>query len=340
MWARLRSALAPIFALTYTTGCAHSPTEPTEPITWRPPLENGRDLTTKLYQHELDALWARFAPPLRDLFGSVRGLASFRAQIDADAGQELRVLSENVTPWIGSDLYARTAEFQRMSRVIVQWSLEPSGLANALLIEPLQEPAVTKFADYHTRATLRLPFSGDWFVFWGGRDVVDNVHAVASDQRFASDFVVLQNGKNFTGDGSRNEQYHCFGQPVLAPASGTVVAAEDSITDNRPGKMNASRPLGNHVIIDHSDGEFSFLAHLQKGSLSVSSGDAVHTGSLLGRCGNSGNSSEPHVHYHLQNTKHFANGEGLPAQFTNYMADGILVERGEPRRGQRVTSKP
>ena len=263
---------------------------------------------------------------------------SVGVEID-DAGVEVRVVGEKVTPWIDSELYTRTAEFIRMSGVVVQWSMS-EGLATGLLIVPAEQAADTRFADYLTRTTLRLPFSGEWFVFWGGRDVVHNAHAVVSDQRFASDYIVLRHGTNHAGDSTRNDQYYSFGQPVLAPGAGTVVATADGIADNRPGVMNARKPVGNHVIIDHSNGEFSFIAHLKNGSVAVVPGATVQAGDLLGRCGNSGNSSEPHVHYHLQNTPHFADGEGLPAQFTAYTADGILVQSGEPQQGQRVFPQP
>lgn len=68
-------------------------------------------------------------------------------------------------------------------------------------------------------------------------------------------------------------------------------------------------------------------------------GDKVKRGDLVGRCGNSGNSSEPHLHYHLQNGPHFGQAEGLPAQFRNYVADGKKIERGELVKGQHISSK-
>ena len=113
-------------------------------------------------------------------------------------------------------------------------------------------------------------------------------------------------------------------------------AAEDEIEDNAPGVMNPRRPLGNHVILDHRNGEFSVLAHLHQGSLTVKTGDRVKAGQVLGTCGNSGNSSEPHLHYHLQNSPEFKTGAGLPAQFVDYSADGQSVDRGEPTRGQFI----
>ena len=99
--------------------------------------------------------------------------------------------------------------------------------------------------------------------------------------------------------------------------------------------MDRANPVGNHVVIDHG-GEFSFLAHLRQGSVSVKAGDRVSAGQPLGRCGNSGNTTMPHLHYHLQTTAVFAQGAGLPAQFNDYRADGQRVARGEPQRGEHL----
>jgi hypothetical protein len=163
--------------------------------------------------------------------------------------------------------------------------------------------------------------------------------AQIAEQRFAYDFVIVKNETTHEGDGTKNEEYYCFGKEILAPASGKVVEAVDTVADNSPGTMNAQEPVGNHVILDHGNGEFSFLAHLKYGSVAVKQGDTVETGQLLGLWGNSGHSSESHLHYHLQTTAIFQQGEGLPTQFQSYMADGAFVKRGEPTRGQQIQSK-
>jgi len=123
---------------------------------------------------------------------------------------------------------------------------------------------------------------------------------------------------------------------VLAPGAGTVVEAKDGIPDNIVNFPNASPPEGNHVIIDHGNGEYSVLAHFKLGSLTVKTGDKVAPGEKVGECGNSGNSAMPHLHVHLQNTPVIFKGEGLPMQFQNYTADKKFVNSGEPERGQIV----
>ncbi|HEY6571782.1 MAG TPA: M23 family metallopeptidase, partial [Candidatus Eisenbacteria bacterium] len=132
------------------------------------------------------------------------------------------------------------------------------------------------------------------------------------------------------------EQYYCWRAPVLAPAAGTVVAAVDTFPDNPMGTTDRANPAGNHVAIDHGGGEYSFLAHFKRGSLVVKPGDKLLAGQLLGLAGNSGNTSEPHLHYHLQDGSAFPDVESMPAEFRDFIADGLPVARGEPVKGQRV----
>ena len=65
----------------------------------------------------------------------------------------------------------------------------------------------------------------------------------------------------------------------------------------------------------------------------------MKSGDLLGLVGNSGNSTEPHLHYHLQNTPIWWEGEGLPVWLNNYISNGVYVEYGEPVRGEIIKSK-
>ena len=199
-------------------------------------------------------------------------------------------------------------------------------------------PAPSAYLGYQTKAALRLPFGAPadarWYVAWGGRSVQENYHAAAPDQRFAYDFVLSRNGAVRAGRSAGNDDFYCFGTPVLAPAAGTVVRAVNSVSDNAPGAVNAAAPPGNYVVIDHGAGEFSLIAHFQRGTVRPQPGTRVAVGDTLGACGNSGRSSLPHVHYHLQTGSDYREGVGLPALFRGYVADGLAVARGEPVRGQ------
>jgi murein DD-endopeptidase MepM/ murein hydrolase activator NlpD len=123
---------------------------------------------------------------------------------------------------------------------------------------------------------------------------------------------------------------------VRAPADGVVVEAVDGIRDNRPQVEveNRNAPAGNHVLLDLGNGEYALLAHLRRGSVRVREGRRVRAGDLLGRCGNSGNSSEPHLHFHLQDGPRLFAARGLPVVFRGYVADGRRIARGTPVQGQ------
>lgn len=163
---------------------------------------------------------------------------------------------------------------------------------------------------------LSLPFKRQWLVFWGGDTGELNQHHDVPNQRFAFDFTgVNKDGKTHKGEGKENEDYSAFGREILAPADGTVTDVITGVRDNIPGSMNPYSALGNAVFIQHREHEVSVLAHLKFGSILVKVGDKVREGQNIGLCGNSGNSSEPHLHYHLQNTPVIQDGTGIKCYF-------------------------
>ncbi|MGB3306700.1 MAG: M23 family metallopeptidase [Thermomicrobiales bacterium] len=97
-------------------------------------------------------------------------------------------------------------------------------------------------------------------------------------------------------------------------------------------------PAGNHVVLQTADGEFVFLAHMQKGSVRVSEGDTVRSGDLLGLVGNSGNTSKPHLHIHVQDTAdfHATNAVGLPLAFGDIDVNGTAVAHAAPVQGDFI----
>lgn len=303
-------------------------------------LELGRSCFERFYAGEVAETWDRCDEKMQQALGSLETFETFHAQAFAQLGDEVEVLDESVELQGTARVYRRKSHFEKYSGVIeVVCSFGAEDRISGFLIRPQAQEAPSEYLDYQTKTALRLPFEGEWFVFWGGRKLEQNYHAATVDQRFAYDLMIMKDGASHTGDGKENEDYHCFDLPILAPGAGTVVVAIDGIEDNVPGEMNAKQIAGNHVVLDHGNGEFSFLAHFKKGSLGVKVGDKVAAGALLGRCGNSGNSSEPHLHYHVQTTAELRKGAGLPVQFRNYLADGQPVERGEPVKGQRIASR-
>lgn len=200
------------------------------------------------------------------------------------------------------------------------------------------------YLNYQTKTDLELPFEEEWYVSVGGRTHLEGGHHFithGSGQRYAYDISKVVNGSFYSGDGGENEDTYTFGARLNAPGAGKIIALENNIEDNsRPGVINAnidnSNLGGNYIMIDHLNGEYSFMAHFKKGSIIVSVGDMVVKGQEIGQAGNSGNSTGPHLHYHLQNTPNYLDGIGLPAQFTNYFEDDVSIEKGEPVKGQLV----
>ena len=301
----------------------------------------GAELTAAFYSRRLDTVWERLDAGMRDLFKSKDGLAAFREQVGTQLGAEQAVLDESVSTQPNASVYKRRARFEKFSgAVLVQWTFAGDGKVAAFMVAPDQNapkpPAPSEHLDYRTKTALRLPFGEEFVVAWGGRTVEQNYHASNANQRFAYDLLIVRDNATHAGDGRRNEDYFCFDKRIVAPAAGKVIDAVGDIEDNIPGEMNKNQVAGNRVIIDHGNGEFSLLAHFRKDSLRVKRGERVKAGEHLGDCGNSGHSSEPHLHYQLQDGPEFGSSAGLPAQFVNYVADGAPVARGEPAKGQRI----
>jgi hypothetical protein len=150
-----------------------------------------------------------------------------------------------------------------------------------------------------------------------------NGHAYIS-QRFAIDWVQLYpDGKTFRGDSKDNRNYRAYGTEIHAVADGVVTDTKDGIQQNVPNEKPAV-PItletigGNNVIMQIGDGLFAFYAHMQPGSLRVKVGEKVRRGDVLGLLGNSGNSSEPHLHFHICNASFELACEGLPYAFASY----------------------
>jgi len=310
-------------------------------------LTSGRHYTALFLAGKIDSLWARFAPPMKAAMkNDVATLRAFHAQVVGQLGAEKELVSEDMRPAGQYDLYIRTVRMQKVpgERFVVRWAVAKDGSIGGFEIRAAPDAAPSPHMAYQTKTALQLPFDGDWYVVWGGRTVDQNHHAVDAEQRFALDMLVKREGASFKGEGKELGDYYCFDQPILAPGAGTIVKTVDGMPDNPIGTTDARNPAGNHVVIDHGNGEFSILGHLKYASLVVEMGDTVKAGDRIASCGNSGNTSEPHLHYQLQDqAAMFAGAKGLPAQFAGYTADGKPVTRGEPLRGQtirRATAAP
>ena len=210
-----------------------------------------------------------------------------------------------------------------------------AGLITVIVTLPVYDPYPSSHDERPSAVAFRLPLDGPVTVAWGGPTSGVNYHVFLPDQRWAYDLLVTREGRTFRTDGATLDDYHAYDLPVYAPAAGVVFAAEDGAADVAIGARRwGLAGLGNHVGIEVAAGEYLFIGHLRPGSVAVAGGDRVVAGQLLGRVGNSGNSSEPHVHLHLQDSTRPYFGEGIPFHFHGYRQAGRLVERGMPHGGR------
>lgn len=202
------------------------------------------------------------------------------------------------------------------------------GRIHGLLLRP-SDPRATD--EKYTRHAYRMPFEGEWTVAWGGSNTMLNYHYEYPTQRYAYDLFIVRDGASLEGDPKENASYFAFGEPVVAPLGGKVVKVVDGHPDNVPfEKPLTEEAAGNHVIIDHGNGEYSVLAHFKKDSILVKEGDTVKQGDRLGLCGNSGNSSDAHIHFQVSDRPSLEEGSSIRIRFE----DGSDPVRGDQVRGQ------
>ncbi|MFD2368088.1 M23 family metallopeptidase [Pseudoduganella sp. GCM10020061] len=193
---------------------------------------------------------------------------------------------------------------------------------------------------YTPKAKLALPVQGQVLVhdghdFYGHHRRLPLLDPMAQAlkwkrnfMRYSYDFVVTdEQGRMYKGDGSRNEDWYGWGKPVTAPAAGKVLRTVSNLPDNGKGKRppfsreqfiaDPSLMWGNHIEIDHGNGEISLLAHLQNGSVTVKAGDMVRAGQRVGAMGFSGDAFLVHLHYDLKNGPGF-DADGLPSPFNDF----------------------
>jgi len=192
--------------------------------------------------------------------------------------------------------------------------------------------------EYINKTDLILPFHGELIVSNGGRTPDTNNHNRPAsygpqNQLFAYDFRADNTGKE-----KRLEDYPVFGMEVIAPGAGVVVQVVDGSFDCEPGQFDRSVGIGNAVILEHENGEYSLICHFKHDSIEVKVGERVAQGQRLGLCGNTGNSSQPHIHFNLQDDTASYKANALPAQFKKIMVDGELKENYEPVRFQKVAN--
>jgi hypothetical protein len=164
-------------------------------------------------------------------------------------------------------------------------------------------------------------------------------------QRYAIDWIQLgDDGNSFSGDKHKNSSYHAWDQTVHAVMDGKIVEVKDGIAENVPnsGKlaiaMTSDTIAGNHVIEDLGDGRYAAYAHLRPGTLKVKVGDTVHAGDVIGHLGNTGNSSEPHLHFQVCDAPSFFESEGIPFAIDKFTREDFKIDNAKGRAALVVKS--
>lgn len=174
---------------------------------------------------------------------------------------------------------------------------------------------------YIPKVKYSLPFHEAWVAVNGGVTKEFSHSWEVNSQRYAYDFIILDNaGKSCHCDTVTLSNYYCYGKEILAPADGVVVDVRKDCRDSKIMGGGKTDPLvkdirGNYIVIQHSENEYSCLAHLMPGSITVDVGEQVKRKQQIALCGNSGNTSEPHLHFQIQNGKSFFFSAGLPIHF-------------------------
>lgn len=219
----------------------------------------------------------------------------------------------------------------------VNISIDDDAKINGLFVRPFTDEILPKLE--RNISTLTLPFKGEWTVVWGGDTKELNYHVESVAQKNAFDIVIKdENGKSYKTNGEANKDYYAFGKELHAPCAGEIVLIVDGVKDNKPGILNPFYVPGNTVIIKTANNEYLFFAHFKQHSISVSLGQNVKQGQLLGLCGNSGNSFEPHLHFHIQNVEDLNVAAGIKCYFDGLFVNGQLKSNYSPVKGDKINS--
>jgi murein DD-endopeptidase MepM/ murein hydrolase activator NlpD len=282
---------------------------------------------------DYEGVFTMFAKEMKDFMPHDKALA-FLNGLHTEAGNiKERIFMKY--PQANVALYKTTFE-----RVVVALfiSVDANSKINGLMVKPYVTEKLPELK--RNISKLILPFNEEWTVFWGGDTKEQNYHVAYKSQKNAFDMIITNAaGKSHKNDGKNNEDYYAFGKDLIAPASGEVVLVVDGVKDNKPGVTNPNYVPGNTVIIKTSNNEYLFFAHFKQHSIKVKQGQKIQQGDLLGLCGNSGNTTEPHLHFHIQNVEDMNIATGAKAYFEEILVNGELIKEHSPVKFEKVKNK-
>lgn len=173
---------------------------------------------------------------------------------------------------------------------------------------------------------LFLPFNGRWMLWQG----FEGSYTHRGSWKYALDFVAVdEEGRTFSGSGSSLEDYYSYRKPVFSPVNGRIVDLVDGVPDNHVGEVNTEDNWGNYVVIEAKEGFYVVLAHFSPETFKVDKGQWIAKGALLGLCGNSGYSPEPHIHMHVQLSPEIGKPT-VPFVVESYVENEDFVDVGVP----------
>ena len=220
----------------------------------------------------------------------------------------------------------------------VNISVDNNSKINGLFVQPFKENNLPKLIRNATK--LILPFKEEWTVTWGGDTKELNYHVESEAQKNAFDLLITnEKGNSYRTTGKTNEDYYAFGKELIAPCDGEVVLVVDGVKDNVPGKLNPIYVPGNTVILKTQNNEYLFFAHFKQHSIAVKQGQKIKQGQLLGLCGNSGNSSEAHLHFHVQNVEDMNAATGVKCYFEKIQVNRQVKSDYSPIQKDKIQNE-
>ena len=220
----------------------------------------------------------------------------------------------------GAHVY-RTSFDKAVSNLMISLSGQNNKI-NGFYIAPARPVGIPVLERNTTR--MILPFNEEVFVYWGGTTLEQNYHVAEISQQYAYDILMVSDGSSYEGDPKDNNSYFVFGKEIIAPCDARVVLVIDGVPDNEPGITNPDQLTGNTLVLQTPLNEYILMAHLQEGSIVVEEGQEVVQGEVLARCGNSGNTTEPHLHLSLQNTIDMEEATGAKLYFDRLRVNGEI----------------
>jgi murein DD-endopeptidase MepM/ murein hydrolase activator NlpD len=204
--------------------------------------------------------------------------------------------------------------------------------------EPADVTATLPVTSDFAKTDWLFPLRGVSYVGWGAS--LHTSHRWVLPEAYALDIARIgSSGLTYRGDGARFSDYYAYGTEIYAAAAGKVIEAANNVPEDRAMLQRPDEStdaytarvqenqakllqtenalMGNYVLIDHGNHEYSLYAHMQPGSVRVRPGQDVAAGALLGRLGSSGNSTEPHLHFHVCTGSSALQCAGLPVNFRN-----------------------